>query len=235
MDYDAELRLVDIVNFYKKDLEIIERNNLYATEARDINYQSDFMKSVGKRIKNINSLDELKSLENDINKEKINNTLETINVRFHNILEDKSNISFNNLMEIYNLVLNTKFFPIDEERENALSKLIDKKPNNFNTVNLSNYFRYSLNSNELKDKITILNGFDKVINYELKQIKTQEKIKIIDQDLEELSKLPETTKVNDIINDYQFYKEVLIEQAKMNKDLLDVIIEKYNIEDIKSL
>ncbi len=81
----------------------------------------------------------------------------------------------------------------------------------------------------------MLNHFDKVIDYEINQIKTNRKITLIDNDLEELSKLPQTEKVVQIIKDYEDYKDTLIEQSKMNKDLLEVIIKEYNIEDIKSL
>ncbi len=81
----------------------------------------------------------------------------------------------------------------------------------------------------------MLNHFDKVIDYEINQIKTNRKITLIDNDLEELSKLPQTEKVVQIIKDYEDYKDTLIEQSKMDKDLLEVIIKEYNIEDIKSL
>lgn len=83
-----------------------------------------------------------------------------------------------------------------------------------------------------KDKNEMLNHFDKVIDYEINQIKTNRKITLIDNDLEELSKLPQTEKVVQIIKDYE---DTLIEQSKMDKDLLEVIIKEYNIEDIKSL
>lgn len=81
----------------------------------------------------------------------------------------------------------------------------------------------------------MLNHFDKVIDYEINQIKTNRKVTLIDNDLKELSKLPQTEKVVQIIKDYEDYKDTLIEQSKMDKDLLEVIIKEYNIEDIKSL
>ncbi len=50
-----------------------------------------------------------------------------------------------------------------------------------------------------------------------------------------LIKLKQIGKVVQIIKDYEDYKDTLIEQSKMDKDLLEVIIKEYNIEDIKSL
>lgn len=50
-----------------------------------------------------------------------------------------------------------------------------------------------------------------------------------------LIKLKQIEKVVQIIKDYEDYKDTLIEQSKMDKDLLEVIIKEYNIEDIKSL
>ena len=72
----------------------------------------------------------------------------------------------------------------------------------------------------------MLNHFDKVIDYEINQIKTNRKITLIDNDLEELSKLPQTEKVVQIIKDYEDYKDTLIKQSKMDKDLLEVIIKE---------
>lgn len=244
MDNDnIKKRLDDIKLFYKNeglynDLDRIERNNLRETEPRDKIIQSGFMKSVGEKIKKIDSIDpfdknhslSLIELENDINKHYLDKNIKRGS--------DINKLDSYYLKEIYKDFYNSKYFPLEEEKRenklNVLNELLRHNQEELNEVNLAIYFKEAL-SIDCKDKNEMLNHFDKVIDYEINQIKTNRKITLIDNDLEELSKLPQTEEVVQIIKDYKDYKDTLIEQSKMDKDLLEVIIKEYNIENIKSL
>ncbi len=178
MDNDnIKERLDNIKLFYKDNLDRIERNNANAIEERDYIEQNDFMKSVGERIKKIDSIApfdknyslSLIELEKDINKYYLDNNI---------YRSDTLRVDKNNLKDIYEYFLNLSHFPLEEEKRenkfNILNELLNENKEKLNEINLAIYFKEAL-SIDCKDKNEMLNHFDKVINYEINQIKTNRK------------------------------------------------------------